>query len=199
MPTEPQDVLRASARLSIQGQGDFVNVWHFRYDVGTPLSDDLTIDLVAERLDAAYDLIKSFIANDAAFVDINVFNVTQNRPLGSTPWPTLVNGLDSDEMLPGQVAAFVRFPSGFSRNWAKKFIGPMTVGQNTTTGLMENATVAALVAFASEILTGTLAGSTTDLETIVYYARTQQWVAVTSAIVRNVWATVRTRRSGRGG
>jgi hypothetical protein len=198
MPVNNSDVLRVSTRLSTQGQGDFVNVWHFAWTDPDPVSDEDAIDFVAARVDKMYDIIQPYISNDAAFVDINVFDVTQDRPLGSTPWPSQVAGGDSDETLPAQVSAFVRFPTGYSRNWAKKFIGPMTVGSNTTAGLMESTVLAALAAFAAECLTGTVGTDADKLVLMVYHNSAHMFRTCTSAIIRNVWATVRTRRAGRG-
>lgn len=198
MTVQMQDILRVAARTSVQGFGDNVNVFHLRWDALTTATDEDAMDWCAERLEEAYKAIQPEIPNEVNFVDFNVFNVTQDRPLGSVPWPTLTSGGSSTETLPHQVAAFVRFPTGISRNWARKFIGPLSVDSSTSTGLIEPATLAMLGAFAAELIASTLSGGPEALTYVVNHINQSTWVPVVEAVVSNIWATVRTRRPGRG-
>jgi len=198
MPTNPQDILRVAARSSIAGVGDFVNVYHYRYK-GAGVYADLatTTDLVLE-MDALYTTIVSKINSNCLFQDVNVYNVTQFRPLGTFPWPVLVAGASGGDPLPAQVAAFVRGLSGYSRNWAKKFIGPLSEGDNTPTGTLSSNLLADLVNFGIEWVTPALPGFNTIFEPVVYHKQFDLWRVLTSSVVTNLWATVRRRRVNRG-
>lgn len=192
------DILRVAARLNVPVVGDFVNVFHYRQtDIGLPSEATVLADF-AEIMEALYSTVVAGISAEAEFVDINVFNITQDRPMGSIAWPTLTAGGAAGDMLPAQAAAFVRATTGFSRNWAKKFIGPCSEGSSTPQGFVAAALVALLEAFAAEWITTATPTPTNTYESVVYHRSADTWRVLTSGIVTNVWATIRRRRVGVG-
>lgn len=198
MPTNTNDILRTATRLAVAGVGDFVNVYHHRYiGVGT-LSDAATVALLTAGMDALYDTIDGIISNTCLFQDINVYNATQFRPLGVEPWPTLVAGVAGGDPLPWQMAAFVRGTTGFSRNWAKKFIGPFAESANGPTGFATSGILTDLAAFGVEWLASTVLGFTAALEPVVYHRKFDTWRVLTGIVLSNNWATIRRRRPFRG-
>lgn len=198
MPTSSlNDVFRVAARLNVPVTGDFVNVFHYKLTGGVDLDDEDVADDLTAIIDMLYSKFYGMISSDAAFVDINIFNVTQDRPLGSYAWPTMVNGARTGDMLPPQVAAFVRGITGYSRNWARKFFGPIGETDNLNEGYIAPASMPLLVTAAAEWVVSTAIVLNTWYP-VVYHARTGQWRELVSALVTNVWATIRRRRAGRG-
>lgn len=198
MPQAQNDILRVAARSSIAGWGDFVNVFHYRYFGAGAYGDVATVTDLALQMDTQYTELLGQINSNCLFQDINVYNVTQFRPLGVVPWPILVAGGSGGDPLPGQMAAFVRGLSGYSRNWAKKFIGPLSESANTATGVLSGALLTDLAAFAAEWVFPSLVGFNTIFEPVVYHKQFNIWRPLTSAVVSNLWATMRRRRIGRG-
>lgn len=198
MPTNPGDILRVAANMNQPTLGDYVNVFHYRYDgVGT-LADTSTGEDMGLLMDEMYGEIDQNMPDGLAFVDVNVFNVTQNRPYGGFVWPTLTTGGNANEELPGQVAAFVRGLSGFSRNWARKFVGPFTEAHNVAGGFIAPGLLTTLHDWAVDWISAdplTITGSYTP---VVRYATGGSWVPITAFVVTNIWATIRRRRAGRG-
>jgi hypothetical protein len=197
MPCMPDDILRVAARMNYVGIGDFVNVFHFRCNTSPFVTDGYALVDMALVMDALYDTIAPSLSDYANFVDVNVFNVTQDRPLGSTAWPTQTTGEASGDVLPSQCAAFVRATTGYSRNWARKFLGPFLEASNTSDGRVYSTLLTRLANFLAEWLVST-AVTTGTYTPVVYHSKTSTWKALVDGVVRNVWATVRRRRVGRG-
>jgi hypothetical protein len=194
MPPVIGDKIRVAARTTLSGVGDFVNVYHFLLDTGILPSDNQVLLDVADIMDALYDVVKDFFPTNLSFVDVNAFDVTQNRPLGSTPWPNLTAGTNNAETLPGQLCTFIRGTTGFSRNWAKKFIGPLTEQWNGGDGFITNAALAKMVLFGAEWLLSTATPIGTYVP-IVHYATTNTWQPITDTVFDNRFAVQRRRRA----
>lgn len=198
MPVAQDDILRIAARLNVPLTGDFVNVFHYKQLAAVAISDAVTLSNVATMIDELYQTVNAGISTEANYVDINVFDVTQDRPIGSVAWPTLSSGAAAGDMLPAQTAAFVRAATGFSRNWAKKFIGPCSEGSSTPQGFVATALSTLLTAFAAEWISGANGDPSANYEPVVYHRSADLWRPLKTGIVTNVWATIRRRRAGTG-
>lgn len=200
MAVEVGDILRVSAIMQNADSGMVANVFHVRVaSLASPsLPDDDAKTDVAAYVDGIYAPMNNLIANDIRYDTVNVFNVTQNRPLGNEPWPTLTLGANTDEILPSTVAAFIQGNSGYSRTWARKFLGGLTTASNTSNGFIEPATVTALAGWGARWIAGYTSGAFSVYEPVVYRSVLALWVPVLEVIVRDVWATIRRRRAYRG-
>lgn len=193
------DKLRIAARLNNAEHGDCTNVFHVQFEGANPIEDSVAVDACAAWMEEVYGPIKNNIVDNYDFEDINVFSVTQNKPLGVVPWPTFVKGGDTGgEMLPPQVAAFVRGTTGYSRNWAKKFIGGLGEAVCSDTGFVTSAFLTNLAAFGAAWINGYTTVPANALGPIVYHSSAATWRTLTDVIIRNVFSTIRTRRTGRG-
>lgn len=192
------DIFRVAARMNQPSVGDFVNVYHFKLTNLVNGSDFEVTDDLTKMVDKMYSFISSAMPDGMTFADINVFNVTQNKPLGSYPWNTQVAGGQAADELAAQTAAFIRGTTGFSRNWARKFIGPFTENSNYPGGLIGTPLMNALTNFGAEWLSTTYAGLTNDFAPVVRYAYAGTWEQITGIVLTNIWATIRRRRVGRG-
>jgi hypothetical protein len=179
--------------------GDFVNVYHWRIALMSTSTDENINDAILERMEDLYSPFLGFMSDSLNFSDINIFNVTQDMPIGSFPWPTISSGTGgSGESLPPQVAYFIRGLSGFSRNWAKKFIGPFLETASAGSGVVQAAVMTAGGTFATNWLASLMATGGARLESVVYHASAGLWRELVEAVSTNIWATFRTRRHGRG-
>lgn len=198
MTSAISDVLRAASRLHMDGHGDIVNVWYFqKTDIG-PTSDSDTMSDLSIYLDEMFDEIDNLISIDCDFIDINCFNVTQDKPLGNVAWDSLTSGTRTGHPLPAQMAAFLQGNSGYSRNWARKFIGVFSENENDANGFIETILLTGLTNLAVRWLAGPVAATVGDWIPVVYYTKLAQWVNVNEVIIRNIWATIRRRRAGVG-
>jgi hypothetical protein len=199
MTIQNGDILRVAARMNIQGRGDIVNVFHMRLDSASPWAESTLGAGVGDFLEELYANINTYIVNEQAYEDINVFNVTQGVPVGVFAWPTMTTGGDtSQDALPSQVSALVRFTTGYSRNWARKFLGTFTEISNESTGRVAGGLLSALALFAADALTGYVIGGTDQLIMVVFNKALDAYVELEEAVIRNVWSTIRTRREGVG-
>lgn len=198
MPTVVNDIFRVAARMHQPSIGDFVNVYHFQCTTVVGSADATARDDMALLMDAMYTLIQSAMPDGMTFEDVNIFNVTQNRPLGSEPWPVLTTGGQAADELAAQTAVFLRGLTGFSRNWARKFIGPFTENSNSPGGIVATPLMNALVNFGGQWLSAGTVGMTNIYNPVVRYAVGGVWAPITSIVISNIWATIRRRRIGRG-
>lgn len=199
MAVNTGDILRVACRMHHATHGDLVNVFHYRSTSAAPVDDSDVLGDMAAYMDTLYKTIDQDMHKDWTFEDVNVFDVTQNRPLGVAAWPTLVAGGDEyNDCQPSQVAALVRGTTGYSRNWARKFIGGLTEARNTSGGFVDSTTMTDLAAFAAAWIAGGLGSGGETFEPVVWHKAASMWRPITEAVIRNVWSTVRTRRTGRG-
>ena len=200
MSTALGDVLRVTAVMRHDTSGVIANVFEVRLKtlVSSPLTDANTLIDMGDYMDGMYDTIDALMNDDVDFIDINVFNITQDRPYGNTPWPTLTSGALSTDVLPAQSAVFVQGNSGFSRSWARKFLGGFTELHNSPEGYVQSALTSAIADWAIAWLVGFTSGSGDIYEPVFYSTKVDDWRVVIEAIIRNVWATIRRRRIGRG-
>jgi len=193
------DILRVAARMHHALHGDLVNVYHLRVEDIASMDDSIALDACAEWIETLYTTVVSHMAQAWTFEDINVFDVTQDRPLGSAAWPTLVDGGDEyNDTQPPQVAALVRATTGYSRNWARKFLGGFSEARNTAQGFLDSTLVTALGNFALAWITPLVEAEAYTLQPVVWHKGASLWRPLVEGVVRNVWSTVRTRRTGRG-
>lgn len=199
MAIQVGDVLRVAARMQFAGADDIVNVYHLQVAGNAPSGDAAVIDGVGDFLETCYYEIQNNLPNLQTYEDINIFNVTQGVPVAVTAWPTFTTGGEStNHAQPGQISAMVRFTTGYSRNWARKFLGRFTEAANTASGYIENALMTNLANYATKVLTPYVYETGNTLITVVYNKALLSWVTCQEAVIRNIWSTVRTRRNNRG-
>ena|SRR3989304_5577122 len=193
------DVLRIACRMNHAAIGDFVNVYHYKVSIiGTSTEQDI-IDYVLGALDTMYLGLAPWMQDNVNFEDINVFNVTQQSPVGTFPWPVCQYGSGGGgDMLPSQVTAFLRATTGYSRNWAKKFLGPFVESASTGNGVVASGLMTALGVFGGLWIIPVSVPGGAQLDPVVRHAKMAVWRVITDIVVRNVWATFRTRKPGRG-
>lgn len=200
MAVEVGDILRVSAIMENADSGMVANV--FTVEVlalpGSSISDSTAKTDLAAYMNGLYSPLNGRIANDIFYRTINVFHITEDRPLGNVAWPSLTQGTNADEILPSTVAAFIQGNTGYSRTWARKFLGGFTVSSNTSNGFIEPTALTDLASWGARWVAGYTSGAGSQYGPVVWRSNMAAYVPVSEIIVRDVWATIRRRRAYRG-
>lgn len=168
--TVENDVIRATAVMDFDGVGTVQNVYHFKMVTDTTLEDDEVATDLCARLEVYYDIIDGQLTDLLTFDYINLFNVTQNEPLGNWDWPTLTAGLNAAESCPPGTAALAFARTGENRVIGKKYLGPFTVND-----LEDGHWKTSLIALVADFITNWIA---------------QSFVGTNAVWEQGVWASV---------
>lgn len=196
MTVQNNDVIRVTAKMH-NGTTDVQNVYHIKANGTGGINDAAAVTLIKNRLDNMYAELVPQQTDDLIYDSIEIFNVTQDTPLDEVDWPTLVDGDVVGDQLPTQVAALVRFPTQAARTQGRKYIGGVIEGDNTDGGIPDADILAALQAYAVEMMTSFVAGSGSFLFGC-YRDDPERFVQFTTHLVNTVWSTLRRRRLGQG-
>lgn len=196
MSLQDNDVIRVTAKMSrASSLGEIQNVYHIRYD-GSSVSYETLWDAVATWLDDAYGNIVDEIHPNVHFDTIEMFNVTQDEPVGEDAWPTLTAGTGASDMLPAQTSPLVLFPTNTARSQGRKFLPP--VGEESqSNGVLLAGVLTSMANYAADLLenipVGVWSAAVGNYNPTL--ARFAPWI---SAIVKDVLRTQRRRVAGVG-
>lgn len=193
----PGDVLRLTAKQSYI-VGDVQNVYHFKHDGDSSLDSAPVVAGLRTFIDDAYAELNAVTADGLFYDTINIFNLTQDEPLGEYSWPTLTQGAESaTDAYTTQAAALVKFLTEVARSQGRKYIAGLVEGQVSTGGVISTALQTALGNFATELFTFPIVGGQ---EFILgnYNAALARFAEWSSAVIADRLATQRRRRAGTG-
>lgn len=196
MTVNSGDILRVTAKMYM-GVVDVQNVYHIQAQSTGEVSDEDAVDEIKARLNAAYAELVPQQTDTLQYDTIEIFNVTQDKPIDEVTWPTLTDGDVVGDMLPSQMSGLVRFTTQTARSQGRKFIGGVIEGDNDSDGLPDTDILTALADYAADLLAAWLVGSgsfafgnyNVDLD------RFAEWV---SPIVNTIWSALGRRRFGQG-
>jgi len=197
MPVNGQDILRIAFRAEYNGTDDMVNVFHAKITGSGSEADGDTMDAIHDWLVTIYGTFWNRVSNKVVAMDYEVYNITQDRPMGTEPIIGLGAGGSVGEELPTQTSPLIVFPTAVKKSVGKKFL-PVTTVDNTTDGniLTANA-LADLAAMAVEWLTDKLI-TTLYLQGGNYNAILPRFAPWITALARTGIFTQRRRRLGKG-
>jgi len=152
MSVESNDVIRVTARMNHAGISAVQNQYHFQYRGVSPAGDAVVEAAVAGRLDAAYTFLIPYQETNFVYSDIQVWNVTQDRPMVTQSWPTLTLGTGNGAMLPLQVALLVLFRTPVARSQGRKYLPPSILATSIGGGLFSQAYIDAAFDWADELV-----------------------------------------------
>lgn len=192
------DVLTVVAVQSTGGVGEVLNTFTVACEMTASELDATVMADIATDLNASFAIIAAHQSVSHGYVRIDYYNVTQDKPMGSALWPTLVSGTDAvSELLPPQMAAQVNFPTGIKRSQGRKYLGGFGEAAQTGGGSLSSAALAACQDFGQQfiaavpITSGTIRFGHFQTGTTVF----RPW---TSAIAVPLMATQRRRKLGVG-
>lgn len=198
MTVSPNDILRVTANMSIIAGGVFQNVYHLIFEGSGPESDSTVADAVAEKLNDAYSFVNAFLTDALTFDDIDVWNVTQDRPMLVVDWPTLVAGLSTEQRLPQQCAELVLFRTATARSQGRKYVPMFTETSSQAGGILTTTAIAGLQNFGNELVLPENAGAGT-VQCGNWRYPTGPFSRWTAATVSSLIRTQRRRVIGVGG
>lgn len=172
MPVDENDVLRVSCRQVYAAISEVANVFHV--DCLTNLSDDdqeLGEDIAAWMSDC-FNTVEALFPVDQDVNTIDIYNVTQDYPLGQFNWGAgYTGGTATGDPLPSGVAGLIIWNTNTKRMQGKTYLGvPM---ESLLTDGRWNATyLSAVTAFVDALMFpgATPSGSTFQFE---IYSRTR--------------------------
>jgi hypothetical protein len=193
------DVIRATARMKWAGVVDVQNTFTAVLGSGTSISDEDAKDDLAAWLEDMYTITALLMPTNLTFEDIDYFNLTQDAPMGTLSWPTLVagNGATTEIAATGVCAVITAF-TNVVRVHGRKFFGPL-VETVIDAGYL-NSTVmtgmAGVITLWITPFTGTVSGETWAPG--VWQRLTGTFKTFRDAVIRNVPGYQRRRKAGVG-
>lgn len=161
MPVNNLDVIRVVADMSFLGVYLVQNTYHYQAITPGAIDDLVVSTSLAEKLDDAYANLVPLLSTEFTFDNILVWNVTQDRPMQTLDWPTLVGGSQSTATMPYQVAALVLFRTNRARSQGRKYLPPMVEQANAGGGVLSTAALTAVDLYGDTIITPAVAGGGT--------------------------------------
>lgn len=195
--TDNLDVIRATARLLVQGSVLMENVFYYQLQSAASYPDSTVTAGISAKLVTMYGRIDDDMSEGADFYDILMFNVTQNRPMINGSWGALAEGFETSEIAPNGVAALITANTGYSRSRPKKYFGGFTEAN-----LYGNAWSGDILAHLGYVLTDWLAyivvSGSDILVSGTWSEKYSSFRPLISAIVRSAVAYMRKRKPGIG-
>lgn len=197
MTVEASDILRVTAKMQSHATDDLQNVYHVQNTQGESVTDEQAQISIAQWIDALYVCINSHILNSIEYLEVDIYNITQDRPLVSQDWFSLTFGsLDADD-LPHGVAFLVSMDTATKKVTGRKYFGGLPTTDISGGGTWE---VALVTLFACVLLklVGTQEYAEMDLVPGVWSDAVSLWRPFTAAASDLVPAYQRRRRPGHG-
>ena len=154
MLVNDQDVLRVAAKQFGPDEQQIINVYFWRAQLNVPsVTDDAVMVAVSQKLDDLYEELAPWVNDQQQADEIDFFNITQDRPMGSTGYPTYEGGSSLATHLPAGCAALLTATTTKKRVIPKKFFGIFTEmaqeGGEWVTGVMTSLAIAGGIWWAS--------------------------------------------------
>lgn len=198
MPTVNGNCIRVAARQLLNGTDEIVNVFHFTVSVAGTNGDQGILDEAAAKLSNAWVELAGILPNDLAPNIVDVYNVTQDYPLGSTAWEgAYTGGTSSGEYLPPQVSLLVLWNTSVKRVQGKTYLGPIVETVHAD-GVFTGTAITAASDWAGQMRDVVALVDDTELALCVYSSAGGNQRAIVSRRVVSIPATLRRRRPGRG-
>jgi hypothetical protein len=197
MSISQNDVIRTAAKaLGPQGQ-QIVNVFYHQCVAGEyPAIEADIMEMIAEYLDDMYTPLEGEMPSTLTADALEFYNVTQEKPLGSLPWPSWEGGTSIGDHLPEGVAACITASTAVKRVLPKKFLGVLMEGDQTAgnwgAGLLTD-----LALFAAAWIANITSGPYV-LQPGTWRRLLEVFVPLTGAVVKSICSYQRRRKPGVG-
>lgn len=120
------DLLRVSARLTLAGGQDMVNVWHIGVGNAVGADDQETLDDVLELLEGGYNAWLAELSDEVAFNDVTIYVEGQEDSFPPQAWPSLTVGGNVATPMPAGVCLLALLSTGRKRVVGRKYLGGFT-------------------------------------------------------------------------
>jgi hypothetical protein len=197
MTVNANDIIRATAVLE-GPSGKIENVYQFRCVVVVGGDDTDVMTDLAQKLDDAYTHLVASMSSDTVFIEVQGFNVTQDAPMPTVPWPSVTAGSASANDMASQVSFLALFRTGVSRVLGRKFLGGFAREALTADGFVSSGSLTAIAGYIGELIGIFIAASLTSYQLGVLSTVTHTFFAFFEGVAQVVPGSQRRRRQGRG-
>jgi len=199
MPLSQGDILRVACRHKYGGIHDHINVMHLIYDTAAvPNTEASVLEDLAEVLGLAYDNLGAGLSSRLNAVDITVYNVTDDAPIGVTSWGSgYVGGTSVGNGLPFDSSAVCLFYTTVKRRIGKIFIGGILEADQND-GQMTGGLISNFGAFTAALLEMTAVANGGVYKYVVYSRALADWSLPSTIHIQPLLGSQDSRKPGRG-
>lgn len=193
------DIIRVSCRHAFNATEDNVNVFHFGIAAApTPNTDAALLADIAEHMGVAYTDLESHRNTQTSAVDITVYHVTDDRPVGVTAWGVgYTGGTGSGESMPHADCALLLIPTGVKRTQGRVYLSPFSESRQAA-GQWDSTLIAAIAGFYNNLTDNGVHSNGTALNFGILKASDGLLYAPATYRVQPLVAYQRRRKPGRG-
>lgn len=193
------DILRVACRHAYNSTEDVVNVLHVAINAApTPNTDAALLADIAEWAGVAYTNLESHRNSQTTAVDIVVYHVTDDRPVGVTAWGAgYTGGTGSAESMPPADCCLVLLPTGLKRTQGRIYLSPFSEGRQSG-GQWDSTLGTAVQAFVLALQDNAPLGNGTSVAYGIYKESTGLTYPPVSFRMQPIVAYQRRRKPGRG-
>ena len=192
------DVVRVAAKQVGPDLQEIVNVFWYEAGLEQPsVEDGEVMDAISLHLDEMYLAFAQWIVASQTADDIDYFNVTQNRPMGSVPWPTYTGGTAIGDYLPPGIAALITGGTAIKRVQPKKYLG-VGMENSQAQGQWSGVMLTAMATFGASWLTDVAMGVLGSMYVGTWRRAVLQFAHLTSVVAKAVCSYQRRRKPGVG-
>jgi hypothetical protein len=191
------DVIRIAVKMKNDLNDDVVNVYHAFYSGLASETDAALLGAIHSWLLGVYELYEIYMSDSITFVTCEVYNVTQDYPVGETGLGTFNQGQQTGEPLTAQLAPLSVFGTTVKKSTGKKF-WPITTDERVSDGNTLNSEIIDTLAIISGILLTDPVFGDGYLSMGNYRPLTGQFIIWKNFVVRPGLYTQRRRRLGAG-
>lgn len=192
------DIIRVSAKQLGPDRQAIVNTFQYKaVPYGGSVDDSYVIAALVDHIDAMFYELRSAITNQQDADEIDVYNITQDRPMGTESWGTYTGGTGTGDYLPPGVAALITMGTAGKRVKPKKYLGTL-LEIHQQNGEWTSTLLALLAAFAGSYIETVLDGMDGSLIPGVGSSVWQVFYPALAATVKSVASYQRRRKPGVG-
>jgi len=198
MATVSGNIIRVSARQVYALISEVVNVHHFTVQQNLAATDQAVLDEVGAKLAQAWTNIQGLVPNNQLPNIIDVYNVSQDYPLGAVAWGSAyAGGSVSGDPLPSQDCALILWNTAVKHVQGKTYLGVFSEA-SLSGGTFSGATITAMAGYANDMQDPAAIVADCELLLGVWSAAAAEMRPIVSLRLSANPATQRRRRYGRG-
>lgn len=198
MATVPGNIIRVAARQLLNANDEVVNVHHFTVEANPAATDQAVLDEVGAKLATAWASIDGQITVAQEPNIIDVYNVSQDYPLGQAAWGSAYSGgTGSGDGMPFGVCALVIWSTATKRVQGKTYLGSLTESA-VTAAAINGTTVTNIAAYVTDLMDPSPLVDSCSIQLGIWSRGAGEMHPIIARRISTNPAYQRRRRAGRG-
>lgn len=197
MTVNPNDVVRATAKLIGPDLQQLMNVFFYKYEGTASSTDDTVMTLLAAHIDDIYETVDQIMNEDFVDDEIEFYNVTQDAPMGTKLFDGFQGGTSVTGGMPAGIAALITAATTVKKVLPKKYIPGFNENVVTQDNWLSTA-LTPMAAFAVAWLTKVTVGVVGELVPGTWRRVAEVFVPLISATAKSIVSYQRRRKPGVG-